>query len=147
MLRIRRSDVPSAWWPAVWASLLWGLATASAVLWWLHWPRGHAQDVPAAGQVAFTGPAYSQSSMERTLGYARPVAAIPDVQKRFTLLGVISADSGRGSALLSVDGQLPQAYLYGQPVVDGWRVHQLGPQQVQLSSSAGLLTLPMPQDR
>ena len=147
MLRIRRSEVSSAWRPAVAASLLWGLAAASAVLWWLHWPRGQALTVPLAVQAAAGGPAQPQSSVERALGHARPVAATPDAQKRFTLLGVISADSGRGSALLSVDGQAPQAYLQGQWVVDGWRVHQLGPQQVQLSSSAGWLTLPMPQGR
>jgi general secretion pathway protein C len=54
---------------------------------------------------------------------------------QWTLLGVVAGSSGRGSALLLVDGQPPKAYLPGQTVAPGWVLHSVGHRVARLSSS------------
>jgi len=54
---------------------------------------------------------------------------------QWLLLGVVAGSSGRGSALLSVNGQPPKAYLPGQTVAPGWVLHSVGHRVARLSSS------------
>ena len=54
---------------------------------------------------------------------------------QWTLLGVVAGASGKGSALLSVDGQAPKAYLPGQTVAPGWVLHSVGHRLARLAPS------------
>ena len=87
-----------------------------------------------------------QGAVERALGHTAAVAAAPDVQKRFVLLGVIASGSGLGSALLRVDDQPARAFVHGQLVADGWRLASVNSTGVRLEPvhiGAGLvLSLP-----
>lgn len=122
------------WLPAAVAALCWALAAGGALLWWLHAPSG--QGAPAAA-VADRAPAPLQSqgpAVLRALGHtaAAPEAA-GDAQRRFVLLGVVAGASGKGSALLAVDGQAPKAYLPGQVVAPGWVLHSVGHRLARLA--------------
>lgn len=71
--------------------------------------------------------------------------AVPS--SRFQLWGLVASASGRGSALISVDGQPPQAFRVGQSVTEGLVLQSLGPKQAQLGSSAkgaAFITLSLP---
>ena len=77
----------------------------------------------------------------RALGHVSAASVTPDVQRRFQLLGVIAAESGKGSALLMVDGQPSQAFVQGQTVVDDWRLRTVGKEGVRLSTGQDGATL------
>jgi general secretion pathway protein C len=71
-----------------------------------------------------------------------PVASVaPDVAggnvantaHQWNLLGVVAGASGKGSALLSVDGQAPKAFLPGQSVAPGWVLHSVGHRLARLA--------------
>lgn len=133
MLSVRFFSVASRTWPALVAALLWALVTASAVLWWLHFPQAAE---PAAGLpgVAFVSATTPQAAaVERALGQlgTRPA---PELQSRFQLLGVIAATSGQGSALIAVDGQAPKAYVLGQVQEGGWLIRAVTPRSALIES-------------
>ena len=141
MLRWRFPDSSSRGWPAAAAALLWAVAAASIVLWWLHMPRAAA--VPDA-QVTLeqpSGPAQNRAGVERALGHTRAVATAPEMQNRFVLLGVIAASSGRGSALIAIDGQPPQAYIQGQSIEPGWTLKTVSPDAVTFQGPSGSMNL------
>ena len=97
--------------------------------------------------VAPVAPAAQDSGhVLRVLGHTAVTTASPQAQQRFQLLGVIAADSGQGSALLRVDGQPPQAFVEGQTVAEGWRLHSVDQMGVRLSAGAGgaMLELALP---
>ncbi len=137
--------MPPRWLPAGAAALLWALVAGSAVLWWLHLPRGDGATALAVS-VAPAGPVtQGTAGVERALGHTAAGPASPDAQKRFQLLGVIAADNGQGSALLAVDGQPPRAFMQGQSVAEGWRLQSVDAQRARLSAGqadAIELTLP-----
>ena len=90
--------------------------------------------------------AHGGEHVVRALGHTTATMPTPQTQRRFQLLGVIAAESGQGSALLSVDGQPPQAFVQGQTVTEGWRLQSVGQTGVQLSAGAdgAVLELPLP---
>jgi hypothetical protein len=137
MMRIRRSEASSAWWPAVAASLLWGLAAASALLWWLHWPRPVGQGATPAVAALNVQSASGLQGTARALGHISPVVTSPDLARRFVLSGVIATGAGRGSVLLGVDGQPPRAFVQGQTVAEGWRLHSVRASGARLSAVSG----------
>ncbi len=137
MLQIRVSDAIGRWSPAVSAALLWCLAALLAVLWWLHLPRGQGQAAAPAEVAATSGTQADRQGVARALGHASPAAARPDEAQRFAVLGVVAAGSGRGSALLAVDGQPPQVFLLGQTVAPGWRLQAVAAGEVRLSPESG----------
>jgi general secretion pathway protein C len=66
---------------------------------------------------------------------------------QWTLLGVVAGASGKGSALLSVDGQAPKAYLPGQTVAPGWVLHSVGHRLARLAPAgqdSASVTLELP---
>ncbi|MEY3638482.1 MAG: hypothetical protein RIR68_1615, partial [Pseudomonadota bacterium] len=50
---------------------------------------------------------------------------VANTAHQWNLLGVVAGASGKGSALLSVDGQAPKAFLPGQSVAPGWVLHSV----------------------
>jgi len=146
MLSLRVPDVSVRWLPASAAALLWALAAGAVVLWWLHLPQS-GRDEGMSISVAPVAPAAQDSGhVLRVLGHTAVTTASPQAQQRFQLLGVIAADSGQGSALLRVDGQPPQAFVQGQTVAEGWRLHSVDQMGVRLSAGAGgaMLELALP---
>ena len=140
MLSPRLSDL-SARWPAAAAALLWAVVAGTLLLWWLHMPRPAAVPDTLASLAPHSGQTQVRGGIERALGHTSTVAQTPEMQTRFVLLGVIAADSGRGSALIALDGQPPQAYIQGQVVDSGWTLKTVSPDAVTLQGAGGLMKL------
>ena len=131
----------SARWPAAAAALLWAVAAGTLLLWWLHMPRPAAVPDTLASLAQSSSPAQMRGGVERALGHTSAVAQAPEMQTRFVLMGVIAADSGRGSALIALDGQPPQAYIQGQMIEPGWTLKTVSPDAVTLQGVGGLMNL------
>jgi general secretion pathway protein C len=58
---------------------------------------------------------------------------VANTAHQWNLLGVVAGASGKGSALLSVDGQAPKAFLPGQSVAPGWVLHSVGHRLARLA--------------
>jgi len=87
----------------------------------------------------------NSTALDRALGHtAATVAPAPEEQKRFQLIGVISAASGKGSVLMAVDGQPPKVYRTGQSIDAGWVLHATSPSAVTLKSQGQTLELSLP---
>ena len=130
---------PNARWPAAGAAaVVWAVVAGSVVLWWLHMPRPASVPQTPASLGQTPGDTQARGGVERALGHTRTVAATPDVQKRFVLLGVIAAPSGQGSALLAVDGQPATVFLPGQTIEPGWTLQAVSPETATLQGPAGV---------
>ena len=55
---------------------------------------------------------------------------------RYQLWGVVADASGRGSALIAIDGQPPKAYRAGQALSEGVYLQSLSHRQAQIGASA-----------
>ncbi len=124
-------------WPGVLAALFGFAAAASVVFWVLNFPVGIAvQGLPSVQSANPVVNASSTSHLDRAWGVQ---AALPEESiaqsSRFVLWGVVSGASGRGSALIAVDGQPPRPFRVGQTVADGVVLQSLGPKQAQLGAS------------
>ena len=76
-----------------------------------------------------------------------PGANAATAEHQWTLLGVVAGSSGKGSALLAVDGQPPKAYLPGQSVAPGWVLHSVGHRLARLApegQTEATVTLDLP---
>jgi len=133
--------------PALAAMLFWAVAAGTASLWWLHMPSGQATSSAGMDAPVTTQTSGSTAGLARALGQTAAVAASPDVQKRFQLLGVISGTSGRGSALISVDAQHRKTFLLGQNIDDQWRVHAISARTVTLAADGQTLELKLPDSK
>ena len=107
-------------------------APASAVPVVAHAKAGHS---PAEADLNFN------SHVASALGAAKPAASgnakgnSDPAAHQWSLLGVVAGASGKGSALLGVDGQAPKAYLPGQTVAPGWVLHSVGHRLARLAPS------------
>ena len=124
--------------PALITALLWFALAAGVAFWVLHFPRASVGVLPA---VSAPAPAQGNGTedMARALGQAQaqPVVAVAVESSRFQLLGVISFTSGRGSALIAVDGQAPKPWRVGQALEEGVYLQKLGPRQAWLGQTPG----------
>ena len=71
----------------------------------------------------------------------------PELASRLVLLGVVADPSGRGAALLAVDGKPARPYRVGAEVVDGYVLKTLDARAATLSAGAAgpaALTLQLP---
>ena len=145
MFHIRSAVLSSRWWPAASAAVLWGLTTASVVLWWLHLP--HSDNSQSLLAVLFPSEQtlQGQSAVARALGHTGTVTAASNEQKRFRLLGVIATGEGSGSALISVDGQAPKPYLTGDALDGGWSLKTLSEQGAILGAADQTMKLDFPE--
>jgi general secretion pathway protein C len=78
-----------------------------------------------------------------------PDGKVAEAAHQWALLGVVAGSSGKGSALLSVDGQAPKAFLPGQTVAPGWVLHSVGQRLARLApegqdTASVTLELPKP---
>jgi len=137
-------------WPALWAWVLGALVAYSAVAWALQMQGLSApfSQLPEAASPLHnpqSGPsiltATDKALVAQALGappskLSASDSAAPDVNPshQWALLGVVAGSSGRGSALLSVDGLPPKAYLPGQTVAPGWVLHSVGHGVARLSN-------------
>ena len=138
-------------WPAIWALALGALVAYSGVAWVLQMQGLSApfSQVPEASSALLNSPsgASTVTAADKTLvaqALGAPTSKLSpfanaaldaNPSHQWTLLGVVAGSSGRGSALLSVDGQPPKAYLPGQTVAPGWVLHSVGHRVARLSSS------------
>ena len=144
MLQVRHTPSKS-WAPAVCALGLGALAAYGAVSWFLQIQSmsGPASLAPVAQTInGSTALAVDTGRVAQALG--APVASVAsdvaggnvaNTAHQWNLLGVVAGASGKGSALLSVDGQAPKAFLPGQTVAPGWVLHSVGHRLARLAPS------------
>lgn len=139
-----------------------GAALLSAAYWteaiWLRARQGTPQaltqtaglkslDAAAAQGAAVAAP--EAETLARLLGAQPTLSAAPATPAdRFKVMGVIASASGRGAALVAVDGQAPRAYRVGSELAPGFVLHSVAPSALNLSASPGgdvLATLPVPE--
>ena len=115
-------------------ALLWFAVAAGVAFWVLHFPRESAGVLPAVAAPAAM-PTADTTHMARALSQAQPQPVVAAESSRFQLVGVISAASGRGSALIAVDGQPPKAWRVGQALQEGVYLQKLAPRQAWLGQT------------
>lgn len=139
MLQVRHTPSKS-WAPAVCALGLGALAAYGAVSWFLQFQSlsGPASLAPVAQTInGSSALAVDTGRVAQALG--APVASdvaggnVANTAHQWNLLGVVAGASGKGSALLSVDGQAPKAFLPGQSVAPGWVLHSVGHRLARLA--------------
>ena len=134
-----------SFWPALCALGLGALAAYAAVAWFLQIqsisvaPSAVPNATAVVPQTAQNG--IQSSHVAAALGAPKAAEgqsganAGASSEHQWTLLGVVAGASGRGSALLAVDGQPPKAYLPGQTVAPGWVLHSVGHRLARLAPS------------
>lgn len=138
-------------WPALWAWVLGALVAYSGVAWVLQMQSLSAPltQLPEAsspllnaqfGASNLTAPdkalvAQALGAPPHNFSASANAESKANPSHQWTLLGVVAGSSGRGSALLSVDGLPPKAYLPGQTVAPGWVLHSVDRGAARLSSS------------
>ena len=142
MLQVRHTPSKS-WAPAVCALGLGALAAYGAVSWFLQIQSlsGSASLAPVAQTInGSTALAVDTGRVAQALGapmasLASDVAGgnVANTAHQWNLLGVVAGASGKGSALLSVDGHAPKAFLPGQSVAPGWVLHSVGHRLARLA--------------
>jgi general secretion pathway protein C len=120
--------------PALVTAMLWCALAAGVAYWVLHFPRETAVVLPAVSTPT-VAPATDTSHMARALGQVQAQAVVSADTNRFQLLGVISSSSGRGSALIAIDGQPPKAWRVGQALQEGVYLQKLTPRQAWLGQT------------
>jgi general secretion pathway protein C len=154
MLKILSAPTSAMLWPGAWAAAVWCAAAASVVFWVLHISSVDSVQAESSMQTAdptMTAAPSAKSSafLNRALGVQSPMPEISTVPStRVQLWGVVAGASGRGSALISVDGLPARAFRVGQTVTDDLVLQSLGPKQALLGASpkgATLLTISLPE--
>lgn len=139
MLQVRHTPSKS-WAPAVCALGLGALAAYGAVSWFLQIQSlsGPASLAPVAQTInGSSALAVDTGRVAQALGASVASDAaggnVANTAHQWHLLGVVAGASGKGSALLSVDGQAPKAFLPGQSVAPGWVLHSVGHRLARLA--------------
>lgn len=158
MLQVSHGPSKS-FWPALCALAVGAVAAYSAVAWILQIqsisaPTSTAPVALSSNAANQTNPPVDGSAVAAALGAPKPADAEGSAKSnagnalhQWTLLGVVAGASGKGSALLAVDGQPPKAYLPGQTVAPGWVLHSVGHRLARLAPSqqdAPTVTLELP---
>lgn len=138
--------------PSLITALLWCAAAASVVFWVLQFPQEKpawsVSEVPVGGATTADIPAKESDPGWRVWGVKGrlPEPALA-ASGRYQLWGVVADASGRGSALIAIDGQPPKAYRVGQALSEGVYLQSLSQRQAQIGvrpegPSLFALTLP-----
>lgn len=144
----------SAWTVRGMTFLVWLLAAGSAVHWGLKLASGPAPLAapPAASRSVAVDPAAVARLLGGTpgggpLAVASAVAAAPQ-SSRFVLSGIVAAPrSGRGAAVIAVDGKPPRHYRVGSPIDENLVLQSVAGRQAVLAergSGAVVATLELP---
>lgn len=130
------------------AALVWALAAASVLFWFLRISSlGTPDALPVAGQGTGMG-SVDVRQVAQALGVTDEVRSAPvqDVLARLTLQGVVT-QSGRGAALISLDGKPAKPVRVGAALPElegGWSVQMLMPHAVVLTADGRQARLEMP---
>ena len=129
-------SAPTARWAAPVGTLgIWALALACTVFWGLRLAApaagpAVAPPIPAAAQ------AVDSALVGRALGVPDASAAAPVAAAgRFVLQGVVAGRTGRGTALIAVDGRPARPYRVGALVAPGYVLRSVSPRRAVLGSS------------
>ncbi|MEY3937751.1 MAG: hypothetical protein RL659_592 [Pseudomonadota bacterium] len=131
-----------SFWPALCALGLGALAAYTAVAWILQIQSISVAPSVVPNATQAVAPPSAQNAIQSShvaAALGAPKAAEgqsganvgASSEHQWTLLGVVAGASGRGSALLAVDGQPPKAYLPGQT----WVLHSVGHRLARLAPS------------
>lgn len=140
MLQVLRTPTKSMA-PALCALGLGAFAAYGAVSWFLQIQSLSAPvslaPVAQNNTTAMTGIPVDSGRVAQALGAPAPVNAQSGsaavAAHQWALMGVVAGASGKGSALLAVDGQAPKAFLPGQVVAPGWVLHSVGHRLARLA--------------
>ena len=153
MLQVLRTPTKSMA-PALCALALGALTAYGAVSWFLQIQSLSApvSMAPVAqNNTALTNMPVDSGRVAQALGAPAPAdaqsGAAAVASHQWALLGVVAGASGKGSALLAVDGQAPKAYLPGQVVAPGWVLHSVGHRLARLApegQAEASITLELP---
>lgn len=128
--------------------ILWAAAGACLVFWTLRLASPVEASMVA---VAAPGPvAVDLQALAQVLGAgpAAPVAQAPAAPSRYALLGLLAGrDSGRGAAVIGVNGQPAKAFPVGAQVDQDLVLQSVGVQEARLGPSlqgAATVTLELP---
>jgi hypothetical protein len=129
---------------AKWTTALAWLALGfAATAWAMHWHAGRASTPLPPLATAPALPTVDHGAMQRALnGGALPaaaalaVAAPPPVAGRFQVKGVAVAGA-KSVVLLSIDGQPAKPVVMGAEAADGWLLHAVTHQEVNLRRGNG----------
>jgi general secretion pathway protein C len=130
-------------------ALIWLISVASVAYWVLQFPQAKSlQSYNIAQNNPSVSPAATADVSAQLLRGFGGMAAGPEVSivqsNRYQLLGVIASASGRGSALIAVDGQPPKPFKVGQTVQDDWVLSSLTARKASLKSSSKEMLLELP---
>lgn len=122
-------------------ALIWSAAAAGAVFWVLQFPQGKSARVvavvPVGGATAAGTQANEPVHLLRVWGVQAQLPETDMAQSgRYQLWGVVADASGRGSALIAIDGQPPKAYRVGQALSEGVYLQSLSQHQAKIGASA-----------
>ena len=127
------------WMPRLSAFVLALMLAATVVFWIMRWPtRDNGPAVPLP-EVRDELPAANATVVARLLGQgdaAVETTAQPDAASRFRLTGIIASGSGRGVALVSIDGKPPKPYHEGSKLEEGWMLQSVEPRRIALATDA-----------
>ncbi len=135
------SSLVQRWAPRLLTLLVWALVALSVAQWTLRWGDGAASAAGAAPALVGMTPALGapdSAAVARVLGAAEATAA-PTLAApaRFQLSGVVAATpSGRGAALIGIDGKPARSYAVGARLEEGTYLVAVAPRQAQLGTSA-----------
>lgn len=125
------------WVPRLAAFSLALLLAASVVFWVMRWPQRDAGPALPLPEVRDDMPVANAGAVARLLGVsAAPLEAAPDAASRFRLTGIIASGSGRGVALVSIDGKPPRPYHEGSQLEAGWMLQSVEPRRIALAADA-----------
>ena len=142
MTTIRHPTALHSRWAPLLTGLVWCAAALSAGYWVWHFPSGsflQKTTLTVSAQSALAAPT---NGLPRILGATHVEVARPSADdKSIQLLGVIAGSSGQGSALMTIDGQVPKSFRVGQTVSDGLVLQRLDARRAQLGASLNGPTL------
>ncbi|WP_205964800.1 type II secretion system protein N [Ramlibacter agri] len=129
---------------------VWLLAAGSAAFWALQMGTAPHRAAPVAASSRGPGSA-DPSAIARLLGGlpGAPVAgpAAPALASRFALVGVVAERTGRGAALIAIDGKPARPYRVGAFIEEGMVLQAVHGRQAMLGPKDGpvAVTLDLPQ--
>lgn len=113
--------------------ILWAAAGACLVFWALRLATPAGAAIVAVAPPAPVSVDLQALAQVLGAGPALPVAQAPAAPSRYTLLGLLAGrDSGRGGAVIGVNGQAAKAFAVGAQVDDGLVLQSVGVQEARL---------------
>jgi general secretion pathway protein C len=127
------------WLPRLAAFVLALLVAGTVVFWTMRWPARDSGPALPTAEARDELPAANATLMARLLGQGDvPVeaTATPGIASRFVLTGIIASGSGRGVALVSIDGKSPKPYHEGSKLEEGLMLQSVEPRRIALAADA-----------